>query len=73
MPSPRETILQSPFDSATLLMLLAVFDEIWRTCEDKSDLNGYRLAGSIIDIARSGQRSREAIHCYAAHTADCHT
>lgn len=72
MPSPRETILQSSFDDVTRAMLLAVFDEIWSTCDDRSEMNGYRLAGSIIGIARGGQRSREAIHRYAAYKADCH-
>jgi hypothetical protein len=71
MPSPRETILQSNFDHITRAMLLAVFDEVWLTCEDHSELNGYRLAGSIIDIAKGGQRSKEAIHRDAAYKADC--
>jgi hypothetical protein len=71
MPSPRETILQANFDPVTRAMLLAVFDDVWSTCEDRSDMNGYRLAGCIIDIAQGGQRSKEAIHRYAAHNADC--
>lgn len=68
MPSPRETIAQARFDLATRDMLLSIFDAIWSNCDDRSEMNGYRLAGRIIHIAQTGQRSKEAIERYAAHT-----
>lgn len=71
MPSPRETIAQARFDRMTRDMLLLIFDEVWSNCDDQSELNGYRLAGSIIDIARTGLRSKEAIERYAAYQASC--
>jgi hypothetical protein len=72
MPSPRETIALANFDAVTRAMLLAVFDEVWASCTDRSELTAYRIAGSILDLASTGQRSEEAIHRYAADNADCH-
>jgi hypothetical protein len=71
MPSPRETIALANFDAVTRAMLLAVFDDVWASCTDRSELIAYRIAGSIIDAARAGQRSEEAIHRYAAEKAEC--
>ena len=72
MPSPRETIALASFDAVTRAMLLAIFDDVWASCEDRSELMAYRIAGNIIDVARAGQRSKEAIHRFAADTAGCH-
>jgi hypothetical protein len=67
MPSPRETILRARFDDATRAMLLDIYDSIWNSSHNPSELTGYRIAGRIIEIARAGQRSRDAIEKYAAY------
>ena len=67
MPTPRETIEQSNFDDCTRAMLLGVFDDVWAQCLHKTDLDGYRIAASILDLATAGQRCVGALHRYAAH------
>ena len=69
MPTPRETIEQSNLDDATKALLLAVFDEVWAESPHKTDMNGYRIAGGILDLAAAGQRCTGAIHRYAAYQA----
>jgi hypothetical protein len=65
IPSPRDTILRSRFDTSTRRTLIAVLDSVWKQCGDHSDANGYRLAGSILDSANAGQRWEEAIKHHA--------
>ena len=66
IPGPRETILQSRFDPSTRKTLISVFDRLWMRCNDHSDLNGYRLAGSILESASSGERRHGAIEARAS-------
>jgi len=67
MPTPRETIEQSNFDECTKSILLAVFDDVWADCNHKTEMNGYRIAASILDLATAGQRCTGALHRYAAY------
>lgn len=46
-----------------------MFDEVWAESPHKTDVNGYRIAGGILDLAAAGQRCTGAIHRYAAYQA----
>lgn len=59
IPGPRDTLLHSKFDDSTRRTLISVFDRVWPRCGDRSKLNGYRIAGSILEFASSGLRSQE--------------
>jgi hypothetical protein len=64
IPGPRDTIVQSPFDTSTRGTLLSVFDQVWMRSDDRIDLNGYRLAASILDAASKGLRLRAVIEAH---------
>jgi hypothetical protein len=66
IPGPRETILQSRFDASTQKTLIEVFDRLWTRCTDRNELTGYRLAGSLLDSANSGERQSGVIEERAA-------
>jgi hypothetical protein len=61
IPGPRDTLLHSKFDDSTRRTLVSVFDRVWPRCGDRSEINGYRIAGSILELANSGVRSQEDI------------
>ena len=62
------------FDPQTLRVLYAAFDAAWKNVERHTDASTRRrvrdaIAGAIVDLAKSGQRTPHTLEAYATDRA----
>jgi hypothetical protein len=62
------------FDPQTLRVLYAAFDAAWKNVERHTDASTCRrvrdaIAGAIVDLAKSGQRTPHTLEAYATDRA----